>query len=143
MNDKNEVLEENLSNEAPIASEAPKTIDSCADAQPKAKPNRSFGVAAMVFGILSLVTFIFPLPMGTYFPLIGVIFAIFDRNKNGKMTKEGKSGFICSIIAYSIYVLAILAVIALFALGFAFLPEIIAELEGLIPPELLDMLNSL
>ncbi len=139
MNENNEILEtaaeENNAVETNEVVETTETVEK--------QPNKCFGISALVFGILSLVTFVFPLPLGSYFPLVGVIFGIADKAKNGKMTSQGKAGFICSIVAYAIYVLAILLVYAVIALGFVYLPEILEFFKELLPPELLDMMNSL
>lgn len=125
MDEKNEILENvadsNTVKENPIAIEETKTEE---------KPNNSYGVASMVFGILSLASFVVTLPLGSVFPLIGIIFAVMDRAKYGKMTKEAKTGFICSIIAYSLTVLMIFALIILIVIIFTFLPELMLELEA-------------
>ena len=85
----------------------------------KEQPEKVFGVTALVFGILSLASFIIPLPLSAYFPLIGVIFAVIDKAKNKKMTGVGKGGLICSIIAYAITVISILTTLLLIVLVYA------------------------
>ena len=117
MDEKNEILEN------AIVLEENKTEE---------KPNNSYGVASMIFGILSLASFVVTLPLGSVFPLIGIIFAVMDRAKYGKMTKEAKTGFICSIIAYSLTVLMIFALIIFIVVLFTFLPEIMIDLEAYI-----------
>ena len=88
------------------------------------QPEKVFGVTSLIFGILSLAAFIIPLPLSSYFPLIGVIFAVIDKSKNKKMTGVGKGGLICSIIAYSITVItltvALLTIILVYAAIIAF-----------------------
>ncbi|MBQ8546547.1 MAG: hypothetical protein IJ437_06375 [Clostridia bacterium] len=71
------------------------------------KPEKVFGVTSLIFGILSLAAFLIPLPLSSYFPLIGVIFAVIDKAKNKKMTGVGKGGLICSIVAYAITVITL------------------------------------
>lgn len=85
----------------------------------KEQPEKVFGVTSLVFGILSLVSFIIPLPLSAYFPLIGVIFSVIDKAKNKKMTGVGKGGLVCSIIAYTITVITILTTLLLIVLIYA------------------------
>ncbi len=85
----------------------------------KEQPEKVFGVTSLVFGILSLASFIIPLPLSAYFPLIGVIFAVIDKSKNKKMTGVGKGGLICSILAYAITVITILTTLLLIVLVYA------------------------
>lgn len=126
MNENYEVYEE--AKEATVE-EAVAVVDA---EQAEDKPEKVFGITSLVFGILSLAAFIIPLPLASYFPIIGVIFAVIDKSKNKKMTGVGKGGLICSIIAYAITVITLivtlLAIILMYAAIIVF--SIYAATEG-------------
>lgn len=96
--------------------------------EPKKKLYKPFGIVSMVFGILSLASFVASstLPLSILYPFVGLIFASFDLKRNRERTKFGKVGYITSVVALIIEIILItlllvatcaLVVLFIFTLG--------------------------
>ena len=75
--------------------------------EPKKKLYKPFGIVSMVFGILSLASFVASstLPLSLLYPFVGLIFASFDLKRNRERTKFGKVGYITSVVALIIEII--------------------------------------
>lgn len=84
--------------------------DLSADNAPNKKLYKPFGLVSMIFGILSLASYVvsFSMPLAIFYPLVGLIFASFDLKRNKERTKFGKVGYITSSIALVFEILFIL-----------------------------------
>ena len=85
------------------------------------KPVKTYGIAAMIFGILTIITNFISMPFYSYFPFLGLGFAIADKAKNKKMTGVGKGGLICTIAGYAFTAFnAIFSMISVFLFLFVY-----------------------
>ena len=80
---------------------------------PKKKLYKPFGIVSMVFGILSLVLHFasLSLPLSSLFPLVGLIFASFDRKRNKERSSFGFVGYVTSLIAFIIQIITAIVLI--------------------------------
>ncbi len=83
---------------------------------------KPFGIVSMVFGILSLASYVatFSMPFAILYPFIGLIFASFDLKRNKERSPFGKVGYITSMIALIIEIVLI-AFFAVAVCGLVFL----------------------
>ena len=85
---------------------------------PKKMHYKTFGIISMVFGIVSLLSYFISvsLPLSSLYPLVGLLFASFDRKRNKERSVFGLVGYITSLIAFIIEILLALYFIFMVAL---------------------------
>ena len=89
-------------------------VDMTEKVPPKKKLYKPFGIVSMVFGILSLALQFASLwlPLSSLYPLVGLLFASFDRKRNKERSVFGLVGYVTSLIAFIIQIImAILLII--------------------------------
>ena len=93
-------------------------VDMSNETTPNKKQYKPFGIVSMIFGIVSLASYIvtISLPLTFLFPLIGLTFASFDLKRNKERTPFGLVGYITSLIAFIIEILIALYFIFMVAL---------------------------
>lgn len=99
--------EQERKNEA-LAAEKRKKKEALAAEKKIANEGKNWAVLSLVFGVLALIT-----GGGLIVPeILGIVFAK-KGNKDGKMRKEAKAGFICSLISIAVAVLCIIIALIL------------------------------
>lgn len=80
----------------------------------KKKLYKPFGITSMVFGILSLVSYVstFSMPFAFLYPFVGLLFASYDLKRNKERTLFGKVGYITSTVALIIEIIIVALLLA-------------------------------
>ena len=101
--------------------------------EPKKELYKPFGIASMIFGILSLASYVasFSMPLAFLYPFVGLVFASFDLKRNKERTSFGRVGYYTSLIALIIEIVILIIFVLLIAL-MAFLFILTFEEFGLL-----------
>ena len=87
---------------------------------PPPKPKNGMGVAALVFGILAVLTFWLPI-VGLVLGLLAIVFGVIGRGRVRKMqATNGGVALTGLILGVLVFIVNIVLSIALFIFGFAF-----------------------
>lgn len=80
----------------------------------KKKLYKPFGIISMVFGFLSLASYVatFSTPFAILYPFVGLLFASYDLKRNKQRTVFGKIGFIASTVGLILEIIIVAMLLA-------------------------------